>query len=162
MRISFIRECASVPEMRLSRFHDKNSILDHLDKTRPVLERTPGLLRAATNRLNASSDGIHTNLVDSVGERQKIAVYITNGESRDLEGTLREAQYAKHDNDVNIIGVGVGQEVNLVELKALVSCDPEDHLHTAELHRDLHTMSHDIARNICQGKRYPQLTQTTF
>ena len=153
VRISFIRECATVPEMRLSRYYDKNAMLDHLERTRPVLERTPGLLRAATNKLSDSvRDIFHENEVIAEQGRQKIAVYITNGESRDLEATLREAQVAKLDNDISIIGVGVGEEVNLVELRALVSCEPENFLHTGTSHDDLIRLQQEIARNICQGE----------
>ena len=166
VRVSFIRDCAEVPEMRMSRYYDKDSILDHLDATRPVLERTPGLLRATTNKLsendldldleNEFDLDLWENSVLDLPEpqrlRHKVAVYITNGESRDLEATLREAQVAKFENDIEIFGVGIGEDVNKVELNALVSCEPEDHLHTVTRHEELRRLYDVIARQLCEGK----------
>ena len=118
---------------------------------RPVLERTPGLLRAATNKLTTVHDIFDENDVIAENHRQKIAVYITNGESRDLEATLREAQFAKHNN-ISIIGVGVGEDINTVELNALVSCHTDKFLHTATTPQELRHLHQKIARNICEGK----------
>ena len=151
VRVSFIRDCAEVPEMKMSRYYDKESIMDHIEATRPVLERTPGLLRATTNTLGKHNELWENSISEDIKDRHKVAVYITNGESRDLEGTLREAQVAKYENDIEIFAVGIGDEVNLVELNALVSCEPHDHLHTVSRHEDMINVHDLIARQLCEG-----------
>lgn len=148
IRISFIRECADVPEVHLGQFN-KSALLKHLDTVRPQSARTAGLLRAMTKKLGEDETFSDNKIIQD--SRHKVGVYITDGESQDLHATLREAQNAKFGNDIELFAVGVTDKVNPVELNALVSCEPEDHLLTVGSHASLNKFYKKLAHKICRG-----------
>jgi len=83
---------------------------------------------------------------------RQVAVYVTDGASGDLETTLREAQTARFDNDVEMYGVGVGPGINPTELRAIPSCPTKTHLHTVPDHQYLYTVAHKLTQQLCYGR----------
>ena len=166
VRIHFVRDCVSVPEIPLHSGTAKDDVLAHLARSRPVSAQTPKLLAAATEKLAdaraadmvAFEDAFNFNNVQPLEDvareeaRKQMTVYITNGESGDIEATLREAQRA-HEDGISMIGVAIGDDVNMIEMKALVSCEPGDHLHFADSYYDLESLKMNVAATICRGEK---------
>ena len=149
--IHLITECAEVPELHLNEFDTKSDIMGYFDSIRPIKGQTAGLLRAMTKNLTeANTESSGNDVLPAT--RHKVGVYITDGKSDDLYSTLREAQSAKLDNDIELFAVGVTKDVDPVELNAMVSCETDDHLYNVPTHSNLHKFVKVLSHRLCECK----------
>ena len=144
MRLKIVHELLTVPALHLKDKMEKNSLLDALGSMRRTVRQTPELLRAMTQHLiQPGGQG---------EDKRKVAVYITDGESGDLENTLREAQEARLLHDIHLYGIGIGDEVNPTELQGIVGCLIEEHLFQVSSHSKLKKLIKTMAMELCLGK----------
>ena len=148
LRLKFIYECASVPGLNLGVINEKDELQTYFQGSKGASRRTADLLRSATLHLtnaNRTEDGV---------KRRPITVYITDGESGKLESTLREAQDAKLNHEIQIFGIGIGPKTNPVEMNALVSCDPRHHLMSVPSASKLRrSKARTMTKRLCKARR---------
>ena len=148
IRVRFVHDCIRVPGLHLKHHRgSKSGLLSALESMRATSKSTADLMKILTNQLTEPEDNFNTIL-----ERKKVGVYVTDGESGELEATLREAQNAKLGHGIELYGVGVTDDVNTVELQAMVSCPVEKHLLLVPNHRKLRGMHKSLARKLCVGE----------
>lgn len=86
----------------------------------------------------------------------KVVVVITDGASQDMKKTLAEAKRIK-DRGYSVISVGVGKDINLVELIGIAST-PADQYNVADFNQILLILS-SLSKTTCQQPA-PVITET--
>lgn len=81
--------------------------------------------------------------------RKRVGVYLTDGQTGDLERTLVAVQAAKNDHGVEMFSVGLGRDVNPVELKAIASCDVAKHSFVIRHPKAKDNILANLARSLC-------------
>lgn len=80
--------------------------------------------------------------------RKRVGVYLTDGQSGDLERTLVAVQAAKNDHGVEMFSVGLGKDVSPVELKAIASCEVSEHSFVLRNPKTKDILA-NLARSLC-------------
>ena len=145
LKIKFIHECIDVPEMQLGEYRNKTALLSALAHLSGHPRNTPDLLHLMSQRL---LDG-HVN---SVEPHHKIGIYMTDSASGNLSATLNEAQTAKLLHNIELFGIGIGNHINPTELRALVSCEVDKHLHMVIKPDDLEDVIQPVLEELCKGR----------
>lgn len=145
LRVKFIQECDTFPALHLGAYKDKSSLLNAIDHMKIQHSRTASMLRQMTDALTVPAS-------NTLEERRRVGVYITDGSSGDLHGVLAEAQAAKLTHNIELFGIGLGRHIDPVELRAIVSCEPEDHLFLLQHSSQLNEIKEIITEQICESK----------
>lgn len=80
--------------------------------------------------------------------RKRVGVYLTDGQSGDLERTLVAVQAAKNDHGVEMFSVGLGKDVSPVELKSIASCEVSKHSFVLRNPKTKDILA-NLARSLC-------------
>lgn len=148
VNIKFIYECVNIPDIQLGQYKTKADLLAALSRLSHIPRTTADLLQTMTHRL-------HDNELNSVEPHHKIGVYITDGVSGNLSATLTEAQTAKLLHNIELYGVGILREdMDPTELRALVSCEVDEHLHMVTSASELDQVIDPLVSELCKGKSF--------
>jgi len=147
IHFQFVHKCAEVPPLSLDQYSTKQAVLDAIDNMRLQPPGTTSLLEELVLTLNNSNQNSM-----AVEHNRKIGVYITDGRSEDIIASLRTAQSARFEHDIDLYGVGVGEDIDLTELTALASCSspPRQRVFTVSNYENLPVLTEDILREICR------------
>ena len=119
-RVAIIHECAELPGFQLSTYFDKRAMLRAFGASSST-SKMPYLIERMRTKSFSTAQGGRT------GTRQ-VGVILTNQRSGTMSRTIQEAQRARH-NKIELIGIGVGRNVDPIELSAMVSCPEADKTH---------------------------------
>lgn len=139
MRVQFVQSCAKAERLR-NRSNNKASLLNAIDDVvTPPQRSTADLFHAMTTKLTTNGRP----------GRKRIGVYLTNGPSGDLEETLEAVQEAKNVHDVEMFTVGLGKDLNPVELRAISSCEVSKHMFTAKSNSKTKELAKQLTKSLC-------------
>jgi len=147
IRVRFVQDCPMKPGIRLGRHRSKSSLLTALQDLQYTPKNTSQLIQDMLEMQDTLQED--QNMLQA--HRKKVGVYLTDGSSGDLRGTLDAAFRAKEQSGVRMFGVGVGDLVDKTELQGLVSCRLEDHLHIVSQPEGLRDIRRKLITQICRG-----------
>ena len=81
--------------------------------------------------------------------RRRIAVYVTDGRSDNPLAAIEVAQRARDIYGIEIFTVGIGPHVNRVELKAMASCDTDDHAMFSHDYSKIKEVKENLSKQLC-------------
>lgn len=139
MRVQFVQSCAKTDRIR-NRSTNKLSLLEALnDAPAPSQGSTADLFHSMTSKLTTNGKP----------GRKRVGVYLTNGPSGDFEETLEAVQQAKNEHDVEMFTIGLGKDLNPVELRAISSCDVSKHMFTARNNSKSKELARQLTKSLC-------------
>ncbi len=144
VRIKFVHDCEEMTGVHLGDFENKTDILYAIDNMKMHASKSAELLRSMTETLSTPQE-------NTLIERDKIGIYITDGSSGDIHATLTEAQGAKLIHNIEMFGVGIGRDIDPTELRGLVSCEVENHLFTVPHSKKLPDVKRLLTKELCSG-----------
>jgi len=143
VRIQFVQSCTMFERsLALSDITNQTGILHAIDEITTLPRSTAELFESMTSKLMPERDGTL--------ERKRIAIYLTDGPSGDLEHTIQAAQKSKNDNGIEIFAIAYGHIANPTELQAIVSCDISNHLYKIKNHSKSRVVHKKIAKYLCK------------
>ena len=145
VNVKFIYECIDIPDVQLGSYRNKTALMSALNRLAKHPRSTADLLQHMSYRLLGSD-------INAIEPHHKVGVYITDGASGNLSATLNEAQTAKLLHNIELFGVGIGKDIDPTELRALVSCEVDKHLHMVIKPEDLDDVVHPVIRELCKGE----------
>lgn len=153
IQVRFVEECLTPGStgFDLGEYETKENLMKALDAS---LHASPSTFSSSAQLLQKMvetfrrDDGVHGNGV----ARRRVGVYVTDGQSDDIENTVEAAQMAKFTDEVEMITVGVGQKVNPTELRAVASCEVDKHYYALNHHSKAPTIARKISKVLCLGR----------
>lgn len=148
IRIQFVSECSPAKQdLNSGHYMDKEALLFALKDIGEPPRRTAQLL----SNMIAKFESHEEMESDSVANRRKVGLYLTDGHSGDFETVQRIAEQAKGQNNIEIFGMGIGDDIDINELTAVTSCQHPFHMFGLS-HREsgrLTDAARKIVRQLC-------------
>lgn len=152
--VRIIEECLSPAgtSFDLGEYETKASLLKALDAnlhpSPSTTSSTAQLIQKMAEAFRRDGGALHGKSV----AKRRVGIYVTDGQSDDMEETVEAAQRAKFTDDVEIISVGVGHKVNPTELRAVASCEVDRHFYAVNHHSKAPIVARKISKVLCLAR----------